>query len=87
MDWSVDTLFGLEGQAFEDERKRIIYGYLEKLPEEERHRAEILQLNLDLKRGQMGPEEFTKWIFHELTESLENLGDQMVALVHTLNPR
>lgn len=81
--WSVDTLFGLSGQDFEDERARIISEYIGSLPEEERHKAAILQINIDLQRAKMPPEEFMKWITTELTESLENLGDQLQFLVNT----
>jgi hypothetical protein len=78
--WSVETLFGLTGDAFERERNRIISEFIKAQPEDRRKKVQLQQLNIDIKRHQMGDADFAKWLAAELTENLENLGDQMSAL-------
>lgn len=85
MGWSVETLFGLTGIEFERERDRIIREHLNSLPEEQRKKAFLLQIELDLKRETMSPAEFDSYLQMLITENLENLADQMIALKHHID--
>jgi hypothetical protein len=86
MTWSVETLFGLTGDAFEAERNRIISEYIKSLPEgRERNMSYAKQLELDLKREMMQPDEFNRYLAAQITESLENLADQLTALKHLID--
>lgn len=84
MSWSVETLFGLTGDAFETERNRIIVEYIKSLPPEKRNVAYATQLSVDLKRETLSPEEFSRWLVQEMNEHLENLSDQLVSLKHII---
>jgi hypothetical protein len=83
--WSVDSLFGLTGDAFERERSRIIAEFIKAQPEDRRKKVHLAQLNIDIKRHNLSPEDFNKWLASELTENLENLQDQLLALRGILN--
>jgi len=73
MGWSVKTLFGLKGEAFETERRRILDEFFSSLSPEARKRALMFQFEIDEARLTLSSHEFDSWIHQELAQCLNNL--------------
>lgn len=87
MGWSVDTLFGLTPRSveWEAERARIIHEFIKSLPPERQKKALLTQLEIEVKQLELGPTEFDHWLWSQITENLENLSDQLVAVKHLVD--
>ena len=73
MGWSVKTLFGLRGEAFESERRKILDEFFLSLPAESRQRSLATQFDIDEARLTMSSEEFEVWLKHELSQKLNSM--------------
>jgi len=82
MGWSVETLFGLEGAAFEAERRRLINAEIMKAGPERRAGLLLMQARLDKVRGQVSSLDFLQICFVQIRENLENVLDQCSAIEH-----
>jgi hypothetical protein len=82
MGWSVETLFGLEGEAFEAERRRLISAEIMKAAPERREALLLMQAGLDEVRDQVSSADFLQICFERIRENLENVLDQYVAIGH-----
>ena len=83
-DFDFDNLAALaqnNPQAFEVERKRLIRAALRAVPESSRARCEALQDELDVARLTMTPERFMAELAHRMQTNLDDLEDQMRAIV------
>lgn len=78
MSWTVESLHGLTGDAFEDERNRIIMDYFKSLPENRRRTAYAMQCRIDLARMTLSEEDYLRWFQAQGLELAENLADQLV---------
>lgn len=88
MQWSVDTLAGLEGPAFEVERERIVTEFLSSVPNQQRREAlTAQQIQLDLLREQVSHPEFMAHLAHQMAETLANLSDQFSAIHNNMVSR
>lgn len=76
----ISTLTGLDGEAFEAERARLIEQHLAALPERQQKAARALQGRVDEARGSLEPPEFARWLANEANEQAENLIDTLVQL-------
>lgn len=74
----------LDADSFERERNKIIAAEILKAPPEHRIGLLAMQYQLDMRRDRMTREEFMSSLFVDITENLENLTDQFVALGHQL---
>ena len=72
----------LEPHLFEAERCKLIQQQIDLAPPEHQKKLRVLQMHLDMLREQNTPEQFTKILFKEINESIENLGDLWVAVTH-----
>lgn len=73
MGWSVKTLFGLQGEAFEAERRRILDEFFMSLSPAARQKALLVQFDIDEARLTLEPAEFDSWLKQELTYKLNRL--------------
>jgi hypothetical protein len=83
-DFDFDNLAALaqnNPQAFEVERKRLIRAALREVPESSRARCEALQDELDAARLTMTPERFMAELAARMQANLDDLEDQMRAVV------
>lgn len=69
---------------FEVERSRLIKEMIERAPEPQRKKMQLLQLELDLLRVHSTPEEFMNQIVLKSRDQVENLEDLVQFLKNTL---
>ena len=71
-------------REFEHYRVAIIDAHIKKLPLERRAKVYLFQHDLDLKRA-AAPDEFFSYCTEQLSESLNNLDDQITRLRGIIN--
>jgi len=76
----MEDLSSLSELQFELRRRTLIREYIDLLPEHQRKKAISFQLQLDLKRLELGSKGFIDHCFAEINENLLNLSDQFVCL-------
>lgn len=81
-------LANLSEFEYEAERCRLIEAELDKASTPElRRKGLALQLRLDQRREQMSSEQFMASLVRDMSENIENISDQFVALQHTIFPK
>lgn len=85
MGWSVKTLDGLKGEAFEVERRRILDEFFMSLPPKSRQKALMTQFDVDEARLTLSPKEFDVWLSQQLAQRMNSLLDHYATLAKVVN--
>jgi len=74
----------LSDEDFERERCKLIGTFLDSAPPELRKKLLTTQMKIDEVRDTKSRDELIQYLCREMSESLENLSDQFVAIRNTL---
>lgn len=77
-------LANLSSLEFELERCRIIGDFLDSVPDDLRGKILTTQIKIDEIRDAVSKDDFLQYLCGEMSESLENLVDQFVAIRNAL---